>query len=172
MQRNNLLKEIQKKPSLQETLFVWDEQMVEYGERIIAARRRFLVRLDEMRRKSCAADRRQRQPAKRFIDQTREGSFAERLHRNLERDILFGATQSGPHKDDISFLVNGREAKVYGSQGQQRTTALAARLAEIDLIREETGELPVLLLDDVFSELDESRQKYLLESIDGLQAFW
>ena len=131
-QRNNLLKEIQKKPSLQETLFVWNEQMVEYGERIIAARRRFLVRLDE---------------------------------------ILFGATQSGPHKDDISFLVNGREAKVYGSQGQQRTTALAARLAEIDLIREETGELPVLLLDDVFSELDESRQKYLLESIDGLQAF-
>ena len=100
-----------------------------------------------------------------------DGSFAERLHRNLERDILFGATQSGPHKDDISFLVNGREAKVYGSQGQQRTTALAARLAEIDLIREETGELPVLLLDDVFSELDESRQKYLLESIDGLQAF-
>lgn len=67
--------------------------------------------------------------------------------------------------------MNGREAKVYGSQGQQRTTALAARLAEIDLIREETGELPVLLLDDVFSELDESRQKYLLESIDGLQAF-
>ena len=62
-----------------------------------------------------------------------EGSFAERLHRNLERDILFGATQSGPHKDDISFLVNGREAKVYGSQGQQRTTALAARLAEIGL---------------------------------------
>ena len=171
-QRNNLLKEIQKKPSLQETLFVWDEQMVEYGERIIAARRRFLVRLDEI-----AAEKLARLTGGRDSLQTlyrpncEEGSFAERLHRNLERDILFGATQSGPHKDDISFLVNGREAKVYGSQGQQRTTALAARLAEIDLIREETGELPVLLLDDVFSELDESRQKYLLESIDGLQAF-
>ena len=171
-QRNNLLKEIQKKPSLQETLFVWDGQMVEYGERIIAARRRFLVRLDEI-----AADKLARLTGGRDSLQTlykpncEDGSFAERLHRNLERDILFGATQSGPHKDDISFLVNGREAKVYGSQGQQRTTALAARLAEIDLIREETGELPVLLLDDVFSELDESRQKYLLESIDGLQAF-
>ena len=199
-QRNNLLKEIQKKPSLQETLFVWNGQMVEYGERIIAARRRFLVRLDEI-----AAEKLARLTGSRDSLQTlykpncEEGSFAERLHRNLERDILFGATQSGPHKDDISFLVNGREAKVYGSQGQQRsvgahrddleisingmnvraygsqgqqrTTALAARLAEIDLIREETGELPVLLLDDVFSELDESRQKYLLESIDGLQAF-
>ena len=171
-QRNNLLKEIQKKPSLQETLFVWNEQMVEYGERIIAARRRFLVRLDEI-----AAEKLARLTGGRDSLQTlyrpncEEGSFAERLHRNLERDILFGATQSGPHKDDISFLVNGREAKVYGSQGQQRTTALAARLAEIDLIREETGELPVLLLDDVFSELDESRQKYLLESIEGLQAF-
>lgn len=171
-QRNNLLKEIQKKPSLQETLFVWDGQMVEYGERIIAARRRFLVRLDEI-----AAEKLARLTGGRDSLQTlykpncEDGSFAERLHRNLERDILFGATQSGPHKDDISFLVNGREAKVYGSQGQQRTTALAARLAEIDLIREETGELPVLLLDDVFSELDESRQKYLLESIDGLQAF-
>ena len=131
-----------------------------------------MVRLDEI-----AAEKLARLTGGRDSLQTlyrpncEEGSFAERLHRNLERDILFGATQSGPHKDDISFLVNGREAKVYGSQGQQRTTALAARLAEIDLIREETGELPVLLLDDVFSELDESRQKYLLESIDGLQAF-
>ncbi|MGN1230974.1 MAG: DNA replication and repair protein RecF, partial [Anaerotignum sp.] len=71
----------------------------------------------------------------------------------------------------VIFSIDGREVKVYGSQGQQRTTALAARLAEIDLIREETGEEPVLLLDDVFSELDERRQKFLLESIGGLQAF-
>ena len=119
-QRNNLLKEIQKKPSLQETLFVWDEQMVEYGERIIAARRRFLVRLDEI-----AAEKLARLTGGRDSLQTlykpncEEGSFAERLHRNLERDILFGATQSGPHKDDISFLVTGREAKALrGSSGQ------------------------------------------------------
>ena len=97
--------------------------------------------------------------------------LAEKLRRNLDRDVYFGATQSGPHKDDVIFSIDGREVKVYGSQGQQRTTALAARLAEIDLIREETGEEPVLLLDDVFSELDERRQKFLLESIGGLQAF-
>ncbi len=171
-QRNNLLKEIQKKPDLAETLFVWDAQMAEYGERIISSRKRFLLRLDEI-----AAEKLSRLTGDRDHLQTsykpncEEGMLAEKLRRNLDRDIYFGATQSGPHKDDVIFSIDGREVKVYGSQGQQRTTALAARLAEIDLIREETGEEPVLLLDDVFSELDERRQKFLLESIGGLQAF-
>lgn len=171
-QRNNLLKEIAKKPELSETLFVWDAQMAEYGERIISARKRFLLRLDEI-----AAEKLSRLTGGKDHLQTvykpncEEGALAEKLRRNLERDIFFGATQSGPHKDDVIFSIDGREVKVYGSQGQQRTTALAARLAEIDLIRQETGEEPVLLLDDVFSELDERRQKYLLESIGGLQAF-
>ncbi len=171
-QRNNLLKEIQKKPDLSETLFVWDAQMAEYGERIISARKGFLLRLDEI-----AAEKLSRLTGGRDQLQTiykpncEEGMLAEKLRRNLDRDISFGATQSGPHKDDVIFSIDGREVKVYGSQGQQRTTALAARLAEIDLIREETGEEPVLLLDDVFSELDERRQKFLLESIGGLQAF-
>ncbi len=171
-QRNNLLKEIQKKPALQETLFVWDDQLAEYGERIIAARKRFLQRLDVI-----AAEKLSQLTGGKDSLQTtykpncEEGLLAEKLRKNIERDIYFGSTQSGPHKDDILFSIDGREVKVYGSQGQQRTTALAARLAEIELIREETGEEPVLLLDDVFSELDESRQKYLLKSIEGLQAF-
>ncbi|MBP3629124.1 MAG: DNA replication/repair protein RecF [Anaerotignum sp.] len=171
-QRNNLLKEIQKKPQLQETLFVWDDQLAKYGERIIAARKRFLIRLDEI-----AAEKLSQLTGGRDHLQTiykpncEEGMLAEKLRKNIDRDIYFGSTQSGPHKDDILFSIDGREVKVYGSQGQQRTTALAARLAEIDLIREETGEEPVLLLDDVFSELDENRQKYLLQSIEGLQAF-
>ena len=171
-QRNNLLKEIQKKPALQETLFVWDDQLAEYGERIIAARKRFLLRLDEI-----AAEKLSQLTGGKDHLQTiykpncEAGTLAEKLQKNIDRDIYFGSTQSGPHKDDILFSIDGREVKVYGSQGQQRTTALAARLAEIDLIREETGEEPVLLLDDVFSELDENRQKYLLQSIEGLQAF-
>ncbi|MBQ9091942.1 MAG: DNA replication/repair protein RecF [Anaerotignum sp.] len=171
-QRNNLLKEIQKKPALQETLFVWDDQLTQYGERIIAARKRFLLRLDEI-----AAEKLSQLTGGKDHLQTiykpncEEGQLAEKLQKNIDRDIYFGSTQSGPHKDDILFSIDGREVKVYGSQGQQRTTALAARLAEIDLIREETGEEPVLLLDDVFSELDENRQKYLLQSIEGLQAF-
>ncbi|MBQ3031596.1 MAG: DNA replication/repair protein RecF [Anaerotignum sp.] len=171
-QRNNLLKEIQKKPQLQETLFVWDDQMAEYGERIIAARKRFLFRLDEI----AAVKLSQLTGGKDHLQtiykpNCEAGTLAEKLQKNIDRDIYFGSTQSGPHKDDILFSIDGREVKIYGSQGQQRTTALAARLAEIDLIREETGEEPVLLLDDVFSELDENRQKFLLQSIEGLQAF-
>lgn len=171
--RNNLLKEIAKKPSLQETLFLWDEQLAGYGERVIAARKRFLLRLDEMAaekllRLTGGKDRLQTA----YSPSCEEGLLAEKLRRNFERDLYLGATQSGPHKDDITFLIDGREVKAYGSQGQQRTTALALRLAEIDLIREETGEVPILLLDDVFSELDERRQRFLLGSMEGLQAFF
>ena len=75
----------------------------------------------------------------------------------------------GKHKDDVSFTINDSEVKIYGSQGQQRTAALSAKLAEIEIIKEEKGETPVLLLDDVLSELDEKRQYYLLESIKDIQ---
>ena len=78
----------------------------------------------------------------------------------------------GPHRDDVSFKVNGRNVQTYGSQGQQRTTALAVKLAEIDLMRDKTGEYPVLLLDDVLSELDGERQTHLLKAIqDKVQTF-
>ncbi|MDO4531820.1 MAG: DNA replication/repair protein RecF, partial [Bacillota bacterium] len=145
-QRNNLLKEIQKKPSMQETLFVWDDQLAQYGERMIAARSRFLLRLDKiaaekLSRLTGGKDRLQMV----YKPNCEAGTLQDKLAKNKERDIAFGSTQSGPHKDDILFLINGREVKQFGSQGQQRTTALAARLAEIDLIREETGEDPVLL---------------------------
>ena len=78
----------------------------------------------------------------------------------------------GPHRDDLSFAINGKEVQTYGSQGQQRTTALSVKLAEIDLMKAETGEYPILLLDDVMSELDDSRQLHLLETIeDKVQTF-
>ena len=77
-----------------------------------------------------------------------------------------GTTLVGPHRDDIKFIVNENDVAVFGSQGQQRTTALAVKLAEIDLMQEETGEYPVLLLDDVLSELDANRQTHLLLAIE------
>ena len=77
------------------------------------------------------------------------------------------STQVGPHRDDVAFAINERDVQTYGSQGQQRTTALSVKLAEIDLMKEETGEYPILLLDDVMSELDDSRQLHLLETIEG-----
>ncbi|KRM80417.1 DNA replication and repair protein RecF [Limosilactobacillus coleohominis DSM 14060] len=91
---------------------------------------------------------------------------------NLEREIALGTTLAGPQRDDIHFIVNDQNVQHFGSQGQQRTTALAVKLAEIDLMKEQTGEYPLLLLDDVLSELDDDRQTHLLTAIqDKVQTF-
>ena len=77
----------------------------------------------------------------------------------------------GPHRDDIDILINGKKAKLYASQGQQRSAVLSMKLAEAEILTERTGEKPVILLDDVLSELDDSRQNFLLNKIDGYQVF-
>lgn len=87
--------------------------------------------------------------------------------KNRSKEIMQGITLYGPHRDDVKFLLNGKNVQVYGSQGQQRTTALAVKLAEIDLIKAQTGEYPILLLDDVLSELDTKRQTHLLKTIQN-----
>ncbi|WP_163655363.1 DNA replication/repair protein RecF [Listeria sp. PSOL-1] len=89
----------------------------------------------------------------------------EKLRSIQQREIDRGVTLMGPHRDDSLFYINGQNVQIFGSQGQQRTTALSIKLAEIDLIKEEIGEYPILLLDDVLSELDDHRQSHLLEAI-------
>lgn len=93
--------------------------------------------------------------------------FEEKFDKMKKREIDRGTTLFGPHRDDIVFYVNGRDVQTYGSQGQQRTTALSVKLAEIELIHSEIGEYPILLLDDVLSELDDYRQSHLLNTIQG-----
>ena len=95
--------------------------------------------------------------------------FAGALIENRSKDERMKITSCGPHRDDLSFLINGVDIRRYGSQGQQRTAALSLKLAEIGMIREKTGDTPVLLLDDVLSELDSDRQRYLLSSIQDIQ---
>ena len=109
-------------------------------------------------------------------DQTTEEEAVAQLRRlyseNEEREIEHGTSLIGPQRDDIHFIVNGQNVQRFGSQGQQRTTALAVKLAEIDLMKEQTGEYPLLLLDDVLSELDDDRQTHLLTAIqDKVQTF-
>ena len=89
----------------------------------------------------------------------------EDLQSHQNREIERGVSLNGPHRDDLAFQVNGMDAQVYGSQGQQRTTALSIKLAEIELMNQEVGEYPILLLDDVLSELDDARQTHLLSTI-------
>ena len=95
--------------------------------------------------------------------------FREKLWNNRDKDIKNRTTSCGPHRDDMEFYVNGVDIRKYGSQGQQRTAALALKLSEIRLIEQVSGDRPVLLLDDVLSELDAHRQNYLLENISDIQ---
>ncbi len=97
--------------------------------------------------------------------------FLEALKKNRSVDMQSGNTKVGPHKDDIDIFVNGLDAKIYSSQGQQRTASISLKLSEIELIKEETGEDPVVLLDDIFSELDEKRQLLLVNHLNHLQIF-
>ena len=98
-----------------------------------------------------------------------EQNFAGMLEQNLDRDIRQKTTTTGPHRDDLSFMVNNIDIRKFGSQGQQRTAALSLKLSEIELVKRRTGDTPVLLLDDVLSELDGRRQNYLLNSIENIQ---
>ena len=91
------------------------------------------------------------------------------LLQNQERDIRMKQTTTGPHRDDFAFVANGIDIRKFGSQGQQRTAALSLKLSEIELVKKMTGDTPVLLLDDVLSELDSNRQNYLLGSIGDIQ---
>ena len=95
----------------------------------------------------------------------------EQLKLNREKDLKLKTTSVGPHRDDLAIEINGLSARTYGSQGQQRSIVLALKLAEADILFEKTGERPVILLDDVMSELDMSRRDYLLNHLDGRQVF-
>ena len=104
---------------------------------------------------------------KNFTSSEMEQLLHKKLLEVKDREFERGVTLVGPHRDDLQFLVNGYDIQTYGSQGQQRTTALSLKLAEIELIKQETNETPILLLDDVLSELDDYRQSHLLNTIQG-----
>lgn len=169
-QRNNLLKEIQKNSSLKETLFAWDMQLAEYGKRIISFRKEFINNVSikaAARHKQISSGNEELSVV--YVPSAEENDFEIKLQSTLERDIFMGSTSYGPHRDDISFFINGNDVRIYGSQGQQRTAAICAKLAEIDIIKENTDTSPVLLLDDVLSELDKTRQHMLMDCINDVQ---
>ncbi|MGN0505203.1 MAG: DNA replication/repair protein RecF [Lachnospiraceae bacterium] len=170
MQRNNLLKQIGYNQKLMETLEVWDNQLLEYGRHIITGRASFLEELNglvgEIHEKLSGGKERL---TVSYEPSVTAEQYEEKLKLSLERDIYQKATCLGPHRDDISFFIGNENVKTFGSQGQQRTAALSLKLAEIELVKRKIGENPVLLLDDVLSELDRKRQHHLLDSIEGIQ---
>lgn len=173
-QRNNLLKTLQKNKGgnseLKETVFAWDAQLVAHGVRIMRLREDFIVKIDEIAGKIHRDITNGKETLSvQYKPSVSQEDFAEKLKRGLERDIQLGSTSYGIHKDDLNFLINGVDARIFGSQGQQRTAALSCKLSEIKFIEEQKAERAVLLLDDVFSELDATRQRYLIENMEGSQ---
>jgi len=170
-QRNNLLRAVKNTPSLMDTLDIWEEQMVAYGMPIMEARERFIKKISTIAEKNqseiTGGKDRLEVIYKNHVDCD---LFLDKLIKSRNLDIMRGFTSVGIHKDDVEFKINDKAAKNYASQGQQRTAALSIKLAEIDLIKEERGQTPVLLLDDLLSELDATRQEYLMDKIKGLQS--
>ncbi|MBR4343641.1 MAG: DNA replication/repair protein RecF [Lachnospiraceae bacterium] len=169
-QRNNLLKQISINPELKDTLGIWDDQMISFGSYLIEKRRNFISEINDIAGKihSILTEDKEKLNIE-YLPSTNENSFKEELIKNRERDIFLKSTNIGPHRDDILFIINDNNVKKFGSQGQQRTAALTLKLSEIELVKKRTRKNPVLLLDDVLSELDRSRQMKLLENISGVQ---
>ena len=169
-QRNHLLKSMGIGGELKDTLEVWDMQLIQYGDKIIERRKEFLDRVNEIIsfiHKKLTGNREEIQ----VIYEPSNGNLTleQALQKNRERDIRIKSTSAGPHRDDICFMVGGLDIRRYGSQGQQRTAALSLKLSEIELVKQAAKDTPVLLLDDVLSELDKHRQNYLLDSINDIQ---
>ncbi len=162
-QRNKLLKDLY-------TLNIWDSQLVSFGSKVIERRRLFAEQLNEIIydiHKRLSGDR--EEISVRYEPDVEIEEFEKKLQCSQEKDIKLKQTTVGPHRDDFSFLIEDVDIRKFGSQGQQRTAALSLKLSEIELVKKLTKDTPILLLDDVLSELDSNRQNYLLSSIKDIQ---
>ena len=169
-QRNQLLKDSRFEPSLLDTLDIWDEQVLQYGIKIIRRREAFVDDINTCIvpiHREITGGKEQIQVI--YEKNTEEKDFRRQLERMRERDLKEGTTHVGPHRDDLRFEANGMDMRTFGSQGQQRTCALSLKLSSIQIMENALQETPVLLLDDVLSELDSARQNLLLQSIQKIQ---
>lgn len=171
-QRNHLLKEIgffgyEKHAG---TLEIWEMQLIQYGNKIIERRKAFIEEMNEIIssiHKKLTGGREEIRIL--YEPSNKELTFEQALRKYKDRDLKLKSTSVGPHRDDICFMAGDLDIRRFGSQGQQRTAALSLKLSEIELVRQSIHDTPVLLLDDVLSELDKYRQNYLLDSIHDIQ---
>lgn len=181
LQRNALLKDINYHSELLDTLEIWDDKLCTLGAVVTAERIKYIKRLEPFIENIYGGISNGREIMKAsYLTQTQISSKTEvDLKQELlqqfklarKQDILSGSTSIGPHRDDLNIEIDGLLARSFGSQGQQRSCALSLKLAEAEIIKSITGEQPVALLDDVMSELDNTRQDYILNHIEGRQVF-
>ncbi len=170
-QRNSLLKDLYGQEHLIETLDIWDMQLAAYGTKILERRREFVEQVNEIISDIHFKLTGGRERIRLIYEESRGNlTFEQALRKYRERDIRMKSTTVGPHRDDLCFMSNDEiDIRKFGSQGQQRTAALSLKLSEIELVKRIINDTPILLLDDVLSELDKHRQNYLLESIHDIQ---
>lgn len=169
-QRNKLLKDMYMNPELKDTLAIWDSQLVSFGSKIVERRKLFVDQLNEIIyeiHKKLSGGKEELIIS--YEPDVAIEEFEKSLRYNQDRDIRMKQTSIGPHRDDFAFLNKDVDIRKYGSQGQQRTAALSLKLSEIELVKKIAKDTPILLLDDVLSELDSNRQNYLLNSIGDIQ---
>ncbi len=174
-QRNNLLRALRDDPSLLDTLPVWDEQLARLAAYICRERAGFVKKLQVYAHENHSDISGGTELLELEYRPNLQADDAETALRLLEKkrseDLRLCTTTAGPHRDDLGLLIGGKELRAFGSQGQQRTAALSLKLSQLQLLRDETGSWPVLMLDDVMSELDESRRQYLMERALPAQTF-
>lgn len=177
-QRNNILRSPRTDREKRELLEVFDLQLVKYGASLLKERQEYIKELGRIARLVHKNVTRSNEDM--VLDYVTnievcddlnhlEKAYLAGIRENLSKDIYNRTTALGPHRDDMKIIVNGKDLRVFGSQGQQRTAVLSIKLSEVELIRGERGSYPILLLDDVFSELDRERRKYLVKSLREIQ---
>ena len=181
-QRNALLKDVLRNPALESTLNIWDDQIIMSGARLLKQRLEFVNMItqkaavyhsgisknkEELELKYISSVGAEYSDSVEEIEEKMRSKYSA----NRQNEIACGVTLAGPHRDDVEVIINGKNAKSFASQGQQRSAVLSLKLAEAAVLREKMGEEPVILLDDVLSELDNSRQDYLLNELEGCQVF-
>ena len=181
-QRNALLKELARNDRLRETLALWDEQLTTLGAEIVRRRLDFVKMMTERAVVYHQGISRGSEELRlRYVSsfgaedgddlKTLREKFLRKCRSNLQTELMTGSTAAGAHRDDIDIIINGKNARFFASQGQQRSAVLSLKLAEASVLRERMGEDPVILFDDVLSELDNDRQDYLLNELKGCQVF-
>ncbi len=170
-QRNNYLKTITKDTYDKNLLEIYDEKLAEYGVIIYKYREEFIEKIKKkinIIHRNITGEKEEIK-IKYLSDSFQKEEILKKMKENRKIDIIKGYTTNGIHRDDIIFYINGKQVNVYGSQGQQRTTILSLKLCELEIIKEEIGEAPILLLDDFMSELDEKRKNNFLKNIKDMQ---
>ncbi len=170
-QRNNYLKQIKENNKCEELLDIWDEKIAEYGEKIYIYRNEFIEKIKDKINKIHKNITNEKEEIKvEYISNcAKKEEYIELLKSRRKLDIIKGFTTKGIHRDDFFVYINNQLVNVYGSQGQNRTVVLSLKISELQVIYDEIGEYPILLLDDFMSELDEKRRKNFLENIENTQ---